>query len=151
MRTTSTDLWSAELRSLRGIPQQGVRLPPDAVLDEGTVVLIARAGEPRGYGVRGPAVVRDGVLVPVGEREAQDLCDPSRIAERRYAEAVDTAGLPTRETRFTEAAGHDWEPETAYPVEDGGLALIACTRVRGRHVWKRAATYDEAKSMGVTP
>jgi len=94
-----TDAWSAVHYSLRGVPQQDVRLPADAVLSEGTVVILARFGQPRGYGLRGPHVVMAGVLVAVSELAARDLLDPARAAERRYADACAAAGLPEQETR----------------------------------------------------
>ena len=145
------DLWSAEVRSLRGIPQAGELLPAGAVLDEGQVVILVRRGEAPLFGTRGPHVVRDGALIPVGESPARDLVDPARAAERRYADACYVAGLHAEERRYVEPAGHDWQAETAYPADDEGLALELVTRVRGRHVWRRAASYAEAMSLGVTP
>jgi hypothetical protein len=95
-------------------------------------------------------MVRDGVLVLIGEVEALDLLDPARAAERRYRRAVLRNGLPERETRHVYSPGHDWEAGCASPVDDEGLAHIYCARVQGRHVWTRAVTYPEAVALGVT-
>jgi hypothetical protein len=123
----------------------------DGVPIDGTVVmLIKKDGHPV-IDRRGPAVIRDGVPVRVGEWEAVELHDPTRTAERRYRRAVTTAGLPDRATRFVEPAGHDWEPDcvSAYG-EPGryGQAHVACVRVRGRFVWLRAATFQEVTDLG---
>ncbi|MGU3339450.1 hypothetical protein ACLBXJ_15645 [Methylobacterium mesophilicum] len=93
------------------------------------------------------AVVRDGQPV----REAVELHDPERTAERRYRRAVTTAHLPDRAVRFVEPVGHDWEPECVSPYgEHGsyGQAYAACTKVAGRFVWRRAATWAEVTTLG---
>lgn len=145
------DVWTAVLSpALLGIPRQGVRLARDAHLAEGTVVVLARRGEPAIIGVRGPAVVRDGTLVLISEMEALDLLDPSRAAERRYRRAVLRNGLPDQLKRHVDKPGHDWEAGCASPVDDEGLAHVYCAKVRGRHVWTRAVTYPEARELGIT-
>jgi hypothetical protein len=98
----------------------------------------------------GHAVVRDGVLVPVPESEAEDLVDPAGAAERRYRAAVRAAGWPDRLTRIVAEPGHDWQPDGAYPADDDGLAHVYCAKTAGRHVWVRAVTYAEAVDLGVT-
>lgn len=84
MDFSSYDRWTAELwPDVLAMARQGERVPDDAVLPEGTVVILALRGRPRAIGLRGTAVIRDGVLVPVGETEVLDLIDPARAAERR--------------------------------------------------------------------
>lgn len=130
-------LWTVMLEACPGGRLRRVErlesLPP-----EGTVVDT----------LAGHAVVRDGVLVPVSEQAAEDLVDPAGAAERRYRAASLAAGWTDRLKRIVVDACDEWEPNTAYPTGDG--ALVYCERVRGRHVWVRRATYDEAQSLGVT-
>jgi len=149
MRESPQELWSVRLGLMLGGLQAVGRL--SALPSDGTVVmLIKRNGHPI-LDRRGPAVIRDGVPVRVGEWEAVDAHDPARKAERRYRRAVTTAGLPDRAKRFVEPAGHDWEADTVSAYgEPGryGQAHVACVRVRGRQVWLRAATWAEVADLG---
>lgn len=151
MDLASYDRWTAVLwPDVLAVARQGERIPADTVLQEGTVVILALRGRPRAIGLRGTAVVRSGMLVPVGEAEAVDIIDPARASERRYLRAVRRAGLPERETGHVCQPGHDWEAGCASPVDDEGLAHVYCARVQGRHVWTRAVTYVEAVALGIT-
>lgn len=98
----------------------------------------------------GHAVVRGGALVAVSEQAAEDLVDPAGAAERRYRAAVVAAGWPDQLTRIVAPAGHDWQADGAYPVDDEGLAHVYAERVAGRFVWVRNVTYREAVAIGVT-
>lgn len=149
MRGAAPELWSARLAHMLGGLQPVERL--DAVPVEGTVVVLIKKDGHLAMDRRGCAVVRDGQPVRIGEWEAVELHDPERTAERRYRRAVTTAHLPDRATRFVEPVGHDWEPECVSPYgEPGpyGQAYAACTRVQGRFVWRRAATWAEVTSLG---
>ncbi len=134
-----TGLWSVRLEARPGGRLRRIErlesLPP-----EGTVV-DTRAGH---------AVVREGVLVPVSEQQAEDLVDPAGASERRYRAAVVAAGWPDRLTRIVAEPGHDWQADGAYPTDDQGLAHVYRAKLAGRHVWVRNVTYAEAVALGVT-
>lgn len=149
MRTAARELWSVRLRHMLGGLQPVERLA-DVPLD-GTVVMLIKKNGNRVIDRRGLAIVREGVAVPVGEWEAVEAHDPARTAQRRYRRAVTTAGLPDRATRFVEPAGHDWEAEAVSPYGDPGRygqPYCACTKVAGRCVWRRAATWEEVTALG---
>ncbi len=53
--------------------------------------------------------------------------------------------------RFVEPAGHEWEADVVSPYGEPctyGQAYVACTRVQGRFVWRRAATWEEVTTLG---
>lgn len=149
MQAAARELWSVRLELMLGGLSPVERLA--AVPNDGTVVMLIKKGGNPVIDRRGLAIVRDGVVVPVGEREAVEAHDPGRTAQRRYRRAVTTAGLPDRAVRFVEAAGHDWEPDCVSPYGDPGRygqAYCACTQVAGRYVWRRAATWEEVTDLG---
>lgn len=149
MRESSQELWSKRLGLMLGGLQPAERL--DGLPIDGTVVLLIKMGGHPTIDRRGPAVIRGGVPVRVGEWEVVEIHDPTRTAERRYRRAVTTAGLPDRATRFVEPAGHTWEPDCVSLYGEPspyGQPQVACTRVRGRFVWLRAATWSEVTSLG---
>lgn len=149
MRGAASELWSVRLAHLLGSFQPVERLTSVPV--DGTVVmLIKKDGHPI-IDRRGVAVIHNGKPTRVSEWDAVELHDPARAAERRYRRAVTTAGLPDRVTRFVEPAGHEWEADVVYPYGDVrryGQAYCACTRVAGRFVWRRAATWNEVTDLG---
>ncbi|TXM98712.1 hypothetical protein FV222_13995 [Methylobacterium sp. WL103] len=62
-----------------------------------------------------------------------------------------TAHLPDRAVRFVKPAGHDWEADCVSPYGEPGpycQAYAACTKVQGRFVWRRAATWSEVTTLG---